>query len=532
MLRLSKNEHWALGTVSRGFNLWHVNGRRTAQLKLPPTVRNVSKGPGLSSVILLSARDEYAVAGIRKELYIWAMDSCQLVKVLAAHFQRIIDMQSLVVGRENSMITSSIDKSIKVWDLNYIFENDHHIDKHELTIDSVSVSTTVGLAVTVTRSCVGVWDYMTGRLLYTLAHSALGAIVTHALISEAGQHVAAVESGELLVWELTNRSVVSQERIASVTHMKFNKKQEQIMVVSSSGTLGNYTGLINIRGFPGGEELLHLEFPYKKLIDVVWTADEQMVIAYGWEKQKPTLFLFSAVDGAVLDRVLVKYPNMKDAKRLVSIPGRAGTVALVDPAQAALMDVATRRFLRTIPGWDGQCSSDGRFGLFAPPSGGMDLLDLRNGSIVRTLIPKVAEGIFDVIAIFNATNEYVLYYHSGRKTIRAFRRRDGVQIANYRVQADLRGMGTTGDGRCVVLGMGDGSLTTLAIADPAHPGTMAYLASLPSRCMDRRESEPEGQYLQNGAHYPNPHDYSIYTDYLKALYEVIPGNEPHPVVQS
>jgi hypothetical protein len=31
---------------------------------------------------------------------------------------------------------------------------------------------------------------------------------------------------------------------------------------------------------------------------------------------------------------------------------------------------------------------------------------------------QVAEGIFDVMAVFNATNEYVLYYHSGRKTIR------------------------------------------------------------------------------------------------------------------
>jgi DNA topoisomerase IB len=30
----------------------------------------------------------------------------------------------------------------------------------------------------------------------------------------------------------------------------------------------------------------------------------------------------------------------------------------------------------------------------------------------------VAEGIFDVFAVFNATSEYVLYYHSGRKTIR------------------------------------------------------------------------------------------------------------------
>jgi hypothetical protein len=37
-----------------------------------------------------------------------------------------------------------------------------------------SVSTKAGIAVTVTRSCVGVWDYMTGQLKYTLANSALG----------------------------------------------------------------------------------------------------------------------------------------------------------------------------------------------------------------------------------------------------------------------------------------------------------------------------------------------------------------------
>ena len=75
------------------------------------------------------------------------------------------------------------------------------------------------------------------------------------------------------------------------------------------------------------------------------------------------------------------------------------------------------------------------------------MLDLRTGRVCKTLIPKVAEGIFDVLAIFNETNEYVLYYHSGRKTIRAFRRKDGKMIANFRVQADLKGMETTSDGR-------------------------------------------------------------------------------------
>ena len=78
------------------------------------------------------------------------------------------------------------------------------------------------------------------------------------------------------------------------------------------------------------------------------------------------------------------------------------------------------------------------------------MLDLRTGRVCKTLLPKIAEGIFDVIAIFNETNEYVLYYHSGRKTIRAFRRKDGKMIANFRVQADLKGMMTTTDGRKVM----------------------------------------------------------------------------------
>ena len=34
-----------------------------------------------------------------------------------------------------------------------------------------------------------------------------------------------------------------------------------------------------------------------------------------------------------------------------------------------------------------------------------------------------------------------------------------------------------------------------------------------------------GEYTQNGNVYPNPHDFSIYTDYLKSLYTVVPKEE-------
>jgi len=144
--------------------------------------------------------------------------------------------------------------------------------------------------------------------------------------------------------------------------------------------------------------------------------------------------------------------------------------------------------------------------------------------VCKTLIPKIAEGIFDVMAVFNATNEFVLYYHSGRKTIRAFRRKDGKLIANFRVQADLKDMETTTDGRSVVLGMGDGSMTTLTIADPEKQGIAEFLKSLPSRNPEKEKGKGKAGsgYLQNGVEYPSPYDYSIYTDYLKSLQQCIP----------
>merc|ERR1712172_205463 len=187
-----------------------------------------------------------------------------------------------------------------------------------------------------------------------------------------------------------------------------------------------------------------------------------------------------------------RYTGFKEVIKMVPLPDKPSAVALIDVEKGNLMDLSQKRIIKTIPFWDGTCSKDGRYGLYAPATGGMEMLDLRTGRVCKTLIPKVAEGIFDVMAVFNATMEYVLYYHSGRKTIRAFRRKDGKMIANFRVQADLKGMETTTDGRSVVLGMGDGSMTTLTIADPENAGIADYLLNdLPSR-------NPEGGKVERG----------------------------------
>ena len=74
--------------------------------------------------------------------------------------------------------------------------------------------------------------------------------------------------------------------------------------------------------------------------------------------------------------------------------------------------------------------------------------------------------------------------------------------------------------------MGDGSMMTLTIADPEKKGISEYLKSLPSRnpvgCPGGPIPGIGSGYMQNGVEYPSPYDYSIYTDYLKALQLCIP----------
>ena len=119
--------------------------------------------------------------------------------------------------------------------------------------------------------------------------------------------------------------------------------------------------------------------------------------------------------------------------------------------------------------------------MFSPSGGGLDVLDLKSGAILTTLIPKLAEGMFHVIAKFNETNEYVLYYHSGHKTLKVFRMEDGEMIANYRVPSNLTSLESTSDGNHVAMGMVDGNISILTIADPKKRKMSSYVKNLPSR---------------------------------------------------
>lgn len=111
-LSLSENENNLLGTTALGFCIWDVTNiedtkevKKRVDLKLPTGVRNISVRLLHSNSVMLSKGEEYAVAGVRKNLYVWKMSTGELVKVLDAHFGRILSIVPYTIGPWNSVRT-------------------------------------------------------------------------------------------------------------------------------------------------------------------------------------------------------------------------------------------------------------------------------------------------------------------------------------------------------------------------------------------------------------------------------------------
>lgn len=172
----------------------------------------------MNNLFVLTKNNEFLVAAVRMVLFVWDARDGDLIKTLDVHFGRIISLMA-VTCRVNKVISASIDKTIKVWNLDKILEDVHHIDRLEKPIDGISVvaddnddskgvaAAESSVVVTPTRSCIGVWNMKTGRLAKRLSNGS-HSIVTHAVVTRDGQYVISAESGNVVVWDVGSGTVV------------------------------------------------------------------------------------------------------------------------------------------------------------------------------------------------------------------------------------------------------------------------------------------------------------------------------------
>ena len=194
------------------------------------------------------------------------------------------------------------------------------------------MSTDAGIAVVATRSCIGIWDILTGKLKSKLAESALGAIISHALVTDNGKYIVASESGFVLYWKVKEEKVTFKEEQKNILQvMLYDSKRKSIFVSKANpqpGAVGELRTICIARAVPGGEQLFKFEFTYKNFKDIILTSDDLYFVAYGYDKQKETIFVNDATRGDFLYKILVKYPNFKEVTMICGLPDKPWQVTL------------------------------------------------------------------------------------------------------------------------------------------------------------------------------------------------------------
>lgn len=179
-----------------------------------------------------------------------------------------------------------------------------------------------GLAATVTRGCVGIWDINTGRLIQQLADNLLGAIVTHALITPDGKYIVCSESGNLLIWNRILCRVIFKQQQPGIQQIMLLDESTKCLTVSKQEDINvetqpNIDATAIVRSIPDGKTIYLFDYQIRNATgmefkDLVVTADGLNLIALASDKgHREALHIFNATDGQFVTKIVLKQSGMK-----------------------------------------------------------------------------------------------------------------------------------------------------------------------------------------------------------------------------
>lgn len=81
---------------------------------------------------------------------------------------------------------------------------------------------------------------------------------------------------------------------------------------------------------------------------------------------------------------------------------------MIGSEKGCIIDIKTKRNVRSIPKWNGSCTRDGKFGLYAPSRGGLELLELRKGSTGNLQKPNMLSKTNKIFFHFNLSIPFLI----------------------------------------------------------------------------------------------------------------------------
>lgn len=481
-LVLSSDEKYMLASVAWGFKVFYLLTGQSKPLRLPQGVKNIPIGyKKLHFPAVFSKDNKFVIAGVRDNIHIWETSYGIYIKKLDAHYGRISNLISSFNLTKNLVLTASMDKTIKIWNINNILEEDFQIDHLDKPIEMLHVSIYAALAIAMTRNQLVLISLRDGKIKHSLCHSPHGAIFSCCALSVTGSSAASSESNRLVIWNIDEikPTYVGEQTNSNlmIKQVRFHQNETFILCGSLDAKIKSVT--ISNHVVPSGEVTFKIQFFLKtgtEYKDFIVTRDERYLVVYRNDKKVDALSVHIAASGETMWTIKLSFPSyVSELFTMVTMCEKPHYVVLVDAEKGHIINVKDRKFIRSIPKWNGRATKDDKYGLYAPSRGGLELIELRYGTKIKTFIPKIAEGVFDVDTLITENDKHVVYYHSGKRTIRLFNMETGKQIANYKSAARVRCMVAAQDSKSIIFGCEDGTVNMLIIADPMYEDYVHYL---------------------------------------------------------
>ena len=259
------------------------------------------------------------------------------------------------------------------------------------------------------------------QLLTTLSDSKIGAILTHAIITADAKYVISIESENFLIWDLEEETIIFKERQNNVKNLILGDNDTKAIITEQIAEESNIKkNVMSVRSIPNGNVLFQIEFNSSnrsETMSVITKDNNYIVIPVVDSDYKDILAVYRLENGLNFHNIKLEKIKFNE---LISLRyrGKETVVGLISADYSYIFDIYTQRIMTKIQRWNGQISSDGKFGLFSSNRGGLELIDLKYGSTIKILIPQTSEGVINVMTGFTSDNDYVYYYHTIKKTIR------------------------------------------------------------------------------------------------------------------
>uniref|UniRef100_A0A0K0FUG2 NACHT domain-containing protein n=1 Tax=Strongyloides venezuelensis TaxID=75913 RepID=A0A0K0FUG2_STRVS len=482
---------WICIVMIDGFILHQKYFNKTnIYLKLPSGIRNIPVKPmHTTSVMTFTSNDSIFVAAVRNSLYVWKVDTSTLIRTIDAHFGRILNLKQMIVHSQNLIISSSLDRTIKIWNMENIFEKSFYIFNMDQPVEKIYLAyQKSNIAIAQTRKYVGIWDVRNHRFITPLVTNPTGAVVTHSLVSSDGKFVVSIENDNLLIWELKTQSVKNRTHVNQVFQLLFFYRESMIGVLSKHLDTSEQK-IARILIYKTDDLSLHYTYEWncRNFKNIIIFRDEKTFGLISLNKGHDLIQIVDGIEGTVKAKFRPKYSKKVQRDIVVYDLGTIKSnnsllIIMENDSKGTVWNWKTKKMIRQLPQYSNISTVDGKHGLYAPNKGSLAIIDMKTGSIIRTLIGNVQEGVNDIFACFSSSGNHVLYYHTGHQSLRCYRVSDGKLIGTLKPHAKIVDIKSDPKGEKIVIGGLDGSVLVSVICDDyVYPEIRKTLVSLPSR---------------------------------------------------